>query len=163
MSGNIKKFYGKCVVTGKNDFSVCEQYIIPKNVLNNNILLSPYNKLALSLELVPYFIKYYITFDTRYNKIIKYKNMNCVVLKIIAVNNIKEINKYNGKSVIVLLGSLYFLKYHFLKFQTQYIYSPFNNNTADTYLKYNFSRINKLTNDGYPVEKDGDIIMLGTL
>ena len=75
------------------------------------------------------------------------------------VNNIQNIKKYDGKIVTVLLGSLHFLKWHFLKFkqQSNIFQSP------NLFLTNSFSRIHRLTNDGYSIEKDGDIIMIGTI
>lgn len=167
MSNNIINFYGKCIVTD-NNYNLGEgDIIINKHINNNHILRSDYNKIAFHSDIYPLFKQFYLSINPtiKNNKIFKYRTQNCIKVQIeVAIPlpyNYKYLEKYDGKVIIILLGSLYFITWHYLKFIE--MHRKIQHISSDTYLNNHFSKIYSFTNEGVPKDKDGDIIMIDSL
>jgi len=152
--------YGKCSISDDTELSKCiATHIIPQNLCykyNTKITHIDANGILLRQDIKPYFDKFIFSIIPIPEETFIYNDKSYVIVNCIGDDGFSFINQ---KKMHVLYSSLFFFKWHYLKYLEKRQTEVLNMTESENYLKDIIGNINKIDNDNI-YDEDGDIIML---
>lgn len=154
----------KCIISSSNN-DVIFTPIIKYNSLNNDVFFSSFNKIPLRRDLSEKFSMFNLTFVPKLNNnevLFDDNGSKFFKTKVLTINNGNIDDKIQ---VILPLGYLYFIRYHYYYFLNIHKLNPYNENiiSYNDYMSKYFVKIAGFTSEGYPYDYDKDLIMINTL